>query len=69
MEDIRYERKELAYEDLSATFKLADRDFNKQYAGIYAVRLLKFQTLLEARVEIKWGINLLFQLTVISRFN
>lgn len=55
MEDIRYERKELAYEDLSATFKLADRDFNKQYAGIYAVRLLKFQTLLEARVEIKWG--------------
>ncbi len=55
MEAVRYERKELDYEDLSSTFKLVNRDFNRQYAGIYAVRLTKFRTLLEERVEKKWG--------------
>ena len=52
---VRYEREELDYEDLSSTFKLVNRDFNRQYAGIYAIRLTKFQTLLEERVEKKWG--------------
>lgn len=55
MEAVRYEREELDYEDLSSTFKLVNRDFNRQYAGIYAIRLTKFQTLLEKRVEKKWG--------------
>jgi hypothetical protein len=55
MEAVRYERKELDYEDLSSTFKLVNRDFNRQYAGIYTVRLTKFRTLLEERVEKKWG--------------
>lgn len=55
MEAVRYEREELDYEDLSSTFKLVNRDFNRQYAGIYAIRLTKFQTLLEERVEKKWG--------------
>jgi hypothetical protein len=55
MEAVRYEREELDYEDLSGTFKLVNRDFNRQYAGIYAIRLTKFQTLLEERVEKKWG--------------
>jgi DNA polymerase delta subunit 2 len=55
MEAVRYERKELDYEDLSNTFKLVKRDFNRQYAGIYAIRLTKFRSLLEEVVEKKWG--------------
>ena len=57
MECIRYEREELPYEDLSNRFKLTNRDFNRQYAHIYATRLMKFQSLLQYRVLEKWGMK------------
>ena len=55
MEVIRYEREELPYQDLSSRFQLVSRDFNRQYAHIYSVRLMKFRSLLEDRVQKKWG--------------
>ena len=60
MECIRYEREELPYEDLSNRFKLNSRDFNRQYAHIYATRLMKFQSLLQYRVLEKWGMKRVF---------
>ena len=56
-EIVSYERDEIVYENLSEKFKLTGRNFNRQYAHIYAVRLMKFRTLLEDRVSRKWGDN------------
>ena len=55
METVRYEREELTYDDLSDRFKLDSRVFDRQYAHIYAVRLMKFKSMLEHRIENKWG--------------
>ena len=61
MDCVCYERKELSYEDLSGKFKLNNRDFNRQYAHIYAVRLMKFEPLLRYRVLKKWGMNFIIK--------
>lgn len=55
MESVCYNRQEIAYEDCSAKFKLESRVFDRQYAHIYAVRLMKFKPMLERRVRAKWG--------------
>lgn len=55
METVRYDREELTYEDLSGKFQLNNRIFNRQYAHIYAVRLMRFKAMLDRRVESKWG--------------
>lgn len=55
MEIVRYQRKELIYEDVSSRFKLVKRIFNRQYAHIYAVRLMKFKPLLEQSTHRQWG--------------
>lgn len=62
MEIVHYKREELTYQDLSGRFQLVNRDFSRQYAHIYSVRLMKFRTLLEDRVQKKWGEVQLFEI-------
>ena len=55
MECQRFSREEILCENLSDKFKLKTRDFSRQYAHVYAVRLNKLKPILAKRVEYKWG--------------
>ena len=55
MEYQRVDRKELSYENLSHKYQLKSRDFSRQYAHIYFVRLEKFRPILQDRAIKKWG--------------
>ncbi|NXN40369.1 DPOD2 polymerase, partial [Rhinoptilus africanus] len=44
-----------AYTDCSQPFLLGERSFSRQYAHIYAARLIQMRPVLEARARQKWG--------------
>ncbi|XP_007905615.1 DNA polymerase delta subunit 2 [Callorhinchus milii] len=44
-----------SYKNCSERFTLGERNFNRQYAHIYAVRLIQMQSFLAERVKNKWG--------------
>ncbi|XP_053574114.1 DNA polymerase delta subunit 2 [Bombina bombina] len=43
------------YENRSENFRLGERNFSRQYAHIYATRLVQMRPLLEQRAKQKWG--------------
>ena len=44
-----------AYADCSQPFRLGERSFSRQYAHIYAARLIEMRPILEERARQKWG--------------
>lgn len=50
-----YSRVNCSYKSLSERFGLQSKDFSRQFAHIYAVRLTKMRELLTRRVRNKWG--------------
>ncbi|XP_009283819.1 PREDICTED: DNA polymerase delta subunit 2 isoform X2 [Aptenodytes forsteri] len=44
-----------AYADCSQPFQLGERSFSRQYAHIYAARLIRMRPILEERAQQKWG--------------
>ncbi|NXK00870.1 DPOD2 polymerase, partial [Corythaixoides concolor] len=44
-----------AYADRSQPFQLGERSFSRQYAHIYAARLMEMRPILEQRARLKWG--------------
>ncbi|XP_029915748.1 DNA polymerase delta subunit 2 [Myripristis murdjan] len=46
-----------AYTPCSERFKLGERSFSRQYAHIYAARLMQMRPLLTERAQQKWGVN------------
>ncbi|XP_074973624.1 DNA polymerase delta subunit 2 [Phalacrocorax aristotelis] len=44
-----------AYADCSQRFRLGERSFSRQYAHIYAARLIEMRPVLEERARHKWG--------------
>ncbi|PNF27792.1 DNA polymerase delta subunit 2 [Cryptotermes secundus] len=50
-----YSRVNCSYKSLSERFGLQSKDFSRQFAHIYAVRLTKMRELLTRRVRNRWG--------------
>ena len=55
LSEIEYSRAECSYKNLSDTFKHEAKDFTRQFAHIYAVRLTKMRDLIRKKVQNKWG--------------
>lgn len=51
----RFKRKSCRYEDKCERFRVADRDYTRQYAHIYFTRLKKLKKGVEKAAERKWG--------------
>ena len=49
------ERSSCSYENKSERFFLREKNFNRQYAHIYAVRLMEMRDTLKKAAEQKWG--------------
>lgn len=50
-----FERTSLAYSPCSERFTVGERTFSRQYAHIYAARLMQMRPLLSERAQQKWG--------------
>lgn len=50
-----FEREELSYSGCSECFRLGERSFSRQYAHIYATRLMQMREILSERAQQKWG--------------
>lgn len=50
-----FERLSLAYSPCSERYKVGERSFSRQYAHIYAARLMQMRPLLSERAQQKWG--------------
>lgn len=50
-----FERMSLAYSPCSDRYAVGVRNFNRQYAHIYAARLMQMRPLLSERAQQKWG--------------
>lgn len=50
-----FDRVPPAYTPCSERFTLGERNYNRQYAHIYAVRLMQMRPVLEERAKHKWG--------------
>lgn len=50
-----FDRVQPAYTPCSDRFKLGERNFNRQYAHIYATRLMQMSPTLIERAKQKWG--------------
>lgn len=50
-----FERTPLAYSPCSERYKVGERSFSRQYAHIYAARLMQMRPLLSQRAQQKWG--------------
>lgn len=50
-----FERTSLSYSPCSELYKVGERSFNRQYAHIYAARLMQMRPLLSERAKQKWG--------------
>ena len=48
-------RASCSYKDLSGSFRVPARSYKKQYAHIYAVRLMAMRKALEKVAKTKWG--------------
>ena len=51
----RLDRATSSYKDMSERFRLKERKFNRQYAQMYAVRLMAMKKKLAAAARRKWG--------------
>lgn len=51
----QFERTSLAYSPCSERYKVGERSFSRQYAHIYAARLMQMRPLLSERAQQKWG--------------
>ncbi|XP_069034130.1 DNA polymerase delta subunit 2 [Embiotoca jacksoni] len=56
-----FDRVSLAYSPCSDSFRVGDRSFNRQYAHIYAARLMQMRPLLSERAQQKWGPDVLIR--------
>ena len=50
-----FERMSLAYSPCSERYRVGERSFSRQYAHIYAARLMQMRPLLSERAQQKWG--------------
>lgn len=50
-----FDRTSLAYSRCSDLYQVGDRSFSRQYAHIYAARLMQMRPLLSERARQKWG--------------
>lgn len=50
-----FERVSLAYNPCSERYGVGERSFSRQYAHIYAARLIEMRPLLSERAQQKWG--------------
>ncbi|KAK3540018.1 hypothetical protein QTP70_022811, partial [Hemibagrus guttatus] len=53
-----FEREEPSYSGCSQCFHLGERSFSRQYAHIYATRLMQMREILSERARQKWGSSL-----------
>uniref|UniRef100_A0A8C7YNJ6 DNA polymerase delta subunit 2 n=2 Tax=Oryzias sinensis TaxID=183150 RepID=A0A8C7YNJ6_9TELE len=56
-----FERISLPYELYSDRYRVGQRSFSRQYAHIYAARLMQMRPLLAERAQQKWGSNVLIK--------
>ncbi|XP_038558392.1 DNA polymerase delta subunit 2 [Micropterus salmoides] len=56
-----FERLLLAYSPCSERYKVGERSFSRQYAHIYAARLMQMRPLLSERAQQKWGSDVLIR--------
>ncbi|KAM7416229.1 hypothetical protein PAMA_018346 [Pampus argenteus] len=54
-----FERVSPAYTPCPDRYKVGDRSFSRQYAHIYAARLMQMRSILTERAQQKWGSNVL----------
>ncbi|XP_063051403.1 DNA polymerase delta subunit 2 [Engraulis encrasicolus] len=50
-----FQREQLSYKGCSERFRLGERSFSRQYAHIYATRLMQMRDILIRRAKQKWG--------------
>lgn len=53
--EIIYSRANCSFKNISERFGLKSKDYARQFAHIYAVRLTKMRELLAKRIRNKWG--------------
>uniref|UniRef100_A0A1A7Z0K6 DNA polymerase delta subunit 2 n=1 Tax=Iconisemion striatum TaxID=60296 RepID=A0A1A7Z0K6_9TELE len=56
-----FERTSLEYNPCSERYSVGERSFNRQYAHIYAARLMQMRPLLSERAQKKWGSDVLIK--------
>ncbi|XP_029366812.1 DNA polymerase delta subunit 2 [Echeneis naucrates] len=56
-----FERTQPAYSPCSDRYRVGERSFSRQYAHIYAARLMQMRPLLSGRAQQKWGSNVLIR--------
>jgi len=54
-DDTVFERLPFDYADLSSAFRLKDVNYNRQFAHIYAHRLVQMRDVLLEKIRLKWG--------------
>lgn len=62
-EEPLFDRQQLSYSGCSERFRLGERSFSRQYAHIYATRLMQMRDILNDRAAHKWGETPLESLT------
>jgi DNA polymerase delta subunit 2 len=55
-EETNFERPSFNYVDMSSVFHLKDVNYTRQFAHIYAHRLVQMRDILQAKIQQKWGI-------------
>ncbi|XP_028312792.1 DNA polymerase delta subunit 2 [Gouania willdenowi] len=56
-----FERMSVDYSPCSERYRVGERSFNRQYAHIYAARLMQMRPLLSLRAQHKWGSDVLIR--------
>jgi len=54
-EELVFDRHQPSYNGCSERFRLGERSFSRQYAHIYATRLMQMRNILRDRATQKWG--------------
>ncbi|XP_060854060.1 DNA polymerase delta subunit 2 [Rhopalosiphum padi] len=54
-EETNFERPSFNYVDMSSVFHLKDVNYTRQFAHIYAHRLVQMRDILQAKIQQKWG--------------
>ncbi|XP_077980348.1 DNA polymerase delta subunit 2-like [Glandiceps talaboti] len=57
-EQVEFQRPSCSYENLSDRFRLRDSSFSRQYAHVYAERLLSMRPMLTKAAKNKWGTDI-----------
>lgn len=50
-----FERSSFNYADMSSVFHLKDVNYTRQFAHIYAHRLVQMRDILQGKIQQKWG--------------